>query len=139
MFPNSRLSLPLMMLLCTSTAFASAYEIDRPDGTLQLSSPYHPLLFAAFISNLAGHLRLGNDHVSPRSVELVFDLASLASSKGAFQSDTTLTLRGTSCRAPMSCSWRGAQEDGQSVAEHFGIRSSGAWERVSTSNTTSGE
>jgi len=139
MFPNCRLSLPLMMLLCSSTAFASAYEIDKPDSTLQLSSPYYPLLFAAFIANLAGHLHLGNEYVTPRNAELVFDLASLASPKGAFQTDTTLTLPGTSCRARMSFSCRGAQEDGQSFAEGFSIRSPDAWERVLTSITTSGE
>lgn len=82
MFPNRRLSLSLMlslmMLVCSSTALASAYEIDRPDSTPQLSSQYSPLLFGAFISNLAGHLRLGNDQVTARSSELVFDLDSLA-------------------------------------------------------------
>ncbi len=130
MFPNRRLSLPLMMLVCSSTAFASAYEIDRPDSTVQLSSPHSQLLFEAFISNLAGKLRLGNAQVNPRSSELVFDLASLASPKGAFQTETTLTLPGTSCRAPMSFKWRGAQENAQSVVENHGVRSSDTWERI---------
>jgi len=120
MFPNRRLSLPLMMLVCSSTTLASTYEIDRPDSTLQLSSPYSPLLFAAFISNLAGHLRLGNDQVTARSSQLVFDLASLASPKEAFQTDTTPTLPDMSCRAPASFS----------VTEDFSIRSSDAWKRV---------
>jgi hypothetical protein len=132
MFPNRRLSLPLMMLVCSSTALASAYEIDRPDSTLQLSSPYYPLLFSAFISNLAGQARLGNDQVTSRGSKLGFDLASLASPKGVFQTDTTLTFPGTSCRAPVSSNWRGAQENGESVAETFSIRSSDAWERVLT-------
>jgi hypothetical protein len=132
MFPNRKLSLPLMMLVCSSTALASTYEIDRPDSTLQLSSPYSPLLFAAFISNLAGHLRLGNDQVTARSSQLVFDLASLASPKETFQTDTTPTHPDTNCRAPASFNWRGVRENGQSVAEDFGIRSSDAWERVLT-------
>jgi hypothetical protein len=132
MFPNRRLSLPLMMLACSSTALASAYEIDRPESTLQLSSPYSPLLFSAFISNLAGHGRFGNDQVTARSSKLVFDLASLGSPKGAFPMETTLTLPGTSCRAPVSLNWRGTQENGQSIAEDFSIRSSDAWERVPT-------
>jgi hypothetical protein len=133
MFLDRRLSLPVMMLICSSTALASAYEIDRPDSTVQLSSPYYPLLFSAFISNLAGHVRLGDDQVTtPRSSELVFDLASLASPNGVFRTDTTLALPGTSCRAPVSSNWRGAQENGQSVAEDFGIRSSDAWKRVLT-------
>ena len=128
MFPNRKLSLPLMMLVCSSTAFASAYEIDRPDSTVQLSSPHSQLLFEAFISNLAGKLRLGNAQVSPRSSEWVFDLASLASPKGAF--DTTLTLSATNCRAPVSFKWRGAQENAQSVVENHGVRSSDTWERI---------
>lgn len=78
MFPNRRLSLSLMLLVCSSTALASAYAIDRPDSTLQLSSPYSPPFFGVFISNLAGHWRLGNDQVTARSSELVFDSASLA-------------------------------------------------------------
>ena len=132
MFPNRRLSLPLMMLVWSSTALASGYEIDRPDSTIQLSSPYSPLLFAAFISNLAGHLRLGNDQLPPRRSQLVFDLTSLRSPKEAFQSDATPMLPDTSCRAPASFNWRGAQENAQSVAEDFGIRSPDAWERVTT-------
>lgn len=132
MLPNRRLSLPLMMLVCSSTALASAYEIDRPDSTLQLSSPYSPLLFGAFISKLAGHLRLGNDQVTARSVELEFDLASLASRKVAFQTDTTLTFHGTSCRAPVSLNPRGVQENGQSVIEDLRIRNFDAWERALT-------
>ena len=132
MFPDRRLSLPLMMLVCSSTALASAYEIDRPDSTLQLSSPNSPLLFSAFISSLTGHVRLGNDQVTPRSSKLMFYLASLASPKGAFQADTTLALPGTSCRAPVSLHWRCAQENAQSVVEHFSIRSYDAWERVLT-------
>jgi hypothetical protein len=132
MFANRRLSLPLMMLVCSSTALASTYEIDRPDSTLQLSSPYSPLLFAAFISNLAGHLRLGNEQVTARSSELVFDLASLASPRGAFQTDTMPMLPDTSCRASASFNWRGAQEKAQSVAEDFSMRSSDAWKRVLT-------
>jgi hypothetical protein len=60
MFPTRRLSLPLMMVVFPSTALASAYEIDRPDFTVQPTTPYYPLLFSAFISNLASHLGLGN-------------------------------------------------------------------------------
>ena len=101
MFPNRRLSLPLMMLVCSGTALASGYEIDRPDSTVQPSSPYTPLLFAAFISNLVGHLRLGNDQATQRSPHLVFDLASLTSAKEAFQTDATPTPPDTSCRAPV--------------------------------------
>jgi len=122
MFPTRKLSLPLMMLVGSSTAFASAYEIDRPDSTLQLSSPYAPLLFAAFISNLAGHLRLGNDQVTARSSEFVFDLASLASPRGAFQTDTMPTFPDTSRQLPASLNCRGAPENAQSVAEDFSIR-----------------
>jgi hypothetical protein len=132
MVPNRRFSLPLMMLVCSSTALASAYEIDRPDGTLQLSSPYSPLLFAAVISNLAGHLRLGTDQVTTRSSELVFDLASLASPRGAFQTETTPTLPDTSCRAPASFNWWGARDNAQLVAEDFSTRNSEAWERALT-------
>ena len=132
MFPNRRLSLPLMMLVCSSTALASAYEIDRPDSTLQLSSPYSPLLFAAFISNLAGHLRLDNDQVTARSSELVFDLGSLASPRAAFQIDTTPTLPDRSCRALVSLNWRDAQDNAHSVAEDFSTRNSDAWERALT-------
>jgi|SRR5579859_1116904 len=124
MFPNRRLSLPLMMLVGSSTALASAYEIDRPDSTLQVSSPYSPLLFAAFISNLAGRLRLGNDPLTARSSELVFDLASLASSSGAFQTDTTPTFPDTSRRLPPSVNCRATQKNARSVAEDFGIRNS---------------
>jgi hypothetical protein len=132
MFPNRRLSLPLMMLVSSSTALASAYEIDRPDSTLQLSSPYSPLLFAAFISNLAGHLRLGNDPETARSSESVFDLASLASPREAFQADTTPTFPETSRRLPASLNCRGAQENAQSVAEDLSIRNSDGWERALT-------
>jgi hypothetical protein len=131
MVRNRILSLPLMMLICSSTALASAYEIDRPDGALQLSSPYSPLLFAAFLSNLAGHLRLGNDQVTARESELVFDSASLTSPRGAFQTQTAPTLPDTSCRAP-SFNWRGTQEDARSVAEDFSARTSGPWERALT-------
>ena len=130
MFPNRRLSLPLMMLVCSSTALASTYEIDRPDSTLQLSSPYFPLLFGAFISNLAGHLRLGSDQPTARSSGLLFDLGSLASPKRAFETDTTPTLPDTSCRALASFNWRGTEENAQSVAEDSSIRSSDAWERA---------
>jgi hypothetical protein len=132
MLSNRRLSLPLMMLVGSSTALASAYEIDRPDSTLQLSSPYSPFLFAAFISNLAGHLRLGNDQVTARSSELVFDLASLASPRGAFQADTMPTFPDTSRRLPASLNCRGPQENAQSVAEDFSIRNSDGWERALT-------
>jgi hypothetical protein len=132
MFRNRRLSLPLMMLVCSSSALASTYEIDRPDPTLQLSSLNSPLLFAAFISNITGHLRLGNDQVTARSSELVFDLASLASPKGAFQTDTMPTLPDTSCRAPASFNWRDAQENAQSIAKDFSIRNSDAWQRALT-------
>jgi len=120
------LSLPLMMVVFSGTALASAYEIDRPDSAVQPSAPYYPLLFSAFISNLAGHLGLGNDRMSPRKLDLVFDLASLESPTGAFQTDTTLTLPGTSCRERA----RGTQENGESVAEDFNIRKSDSWERV---------
>jgi hypothetical protein len=132
MFPNRRLSVSLMLLVCSSTALASAYEIDRPDGTLQLSPPNSPLLFAAFISNLAGHLRLGNEPVTPRSKELAFDLASLASPMGPFQTDMTLTLADTSCRPPVAFNWRGAEPRKQSIGEDSIIRSPDAWERVLT-------
>jgi hypothetical protein len=132
MFPNRRLPLSLMMLVCSSTALASAYEIDRPDSTLPLSSPYSPLLFAAFISNLAGHLRLDNDRVTARSSELVFDVASLASPGAAFQTDTTPTLPDRSCRALLSLNRRDAQDNAQSVAEDFNTRNSDAWERALT-------
>jgi hypothetical protein len=132
MFPNRRLSLLLMMLVCASTALASGYEIDRPDGTVQPSSPYSPLLFAAFISNLAGHLRFGNDQATQRSTHLVFDLASLTSPKEAFQTDTTPTPPDTSCRPPALFNWRGAQETAQSDAEDFSIRNADAWGRVLT-------
>lgn len=117
MFPTRRLSLPLMMVVFPSTALASAYEIDRPDSTVQPATPYYPLLFSAFISNLASHLGLGNSQKPPRSLDLVFDLASLESPTGAFPTDTALTLPATSCRAPVS--WRGVQENGESVAEGF--------------------
>jgi hypothetical protein len=130
MIHNRRLSLSLLMLVCSSTALASAYEIDRPDSTSYLSSQHSPLLFGAFISNLAGHLRLGNDHVIARSSELVFDLDSLALPVGAFKTDTTPMLSDTSCRAAASLNWQGAQENAQSVAEDFGIRNSDAWERA---------
>jgi hypothetical protein len=131
MFPHRRLSLPLMILVCSGTALASTYEIDRPDSTLQLSSPYSPPLFAAFVSNFAGHLRLGNQLTSRRS-PLVFDLTSLASPKEALDTDTMPTLSDTSCRAPASFNWPGAPENSQSVAEYFGVRSSDTWERVLT-------
>jgi hypothetical protein len=127
MFPNRRLSLPLMMLVCSSTALASGCEIDRPDNTVQTSSPYSPLLFAAFISNLVSHLGLGKDQATQRSPHLVFDLASLTSPKEAFQTDTTPTPPETSCRAPAFR--RGAQETAQSVAEDISIRNSNAWGR----------
>jgi hypothetical protein len=132
MFPNRRLSLPLMMLVCSSTALASGYEIDRPDSTVQLSSAYSPLLFAAFISSLAGRLRLGNDQATQRATHLVFDLASLTSPKETFQTDTTPTPPDTSSRGPALFNWRGAEETAQSVAEGFSIRNADAWERVLT-------
>jgi hypothetical protein len=116
MFPTRRLSLPLMMVVFPSTALASAYEIDRPDFTVQPTTPFYPLLFSAFISNLASHLGLGNSQKPPRSLDLVFDLASLESATGAFPTDTALTLPGTSCRAPASFNRRGVQENGESVA-----------------------
>jgi hypothetical protein len=130
MIPNRRLSLPLMMLVCSSTALASTYEIDRPDSTLQLASPYSPLLFATFISNLAGHFRLGNGQATSRRPQLVFDLGSLASAREAFQTDTTPTLSEMSCRAPASFNWPAAPESEQSVGEDFRIRNSD--ERVLT-------
>jgi hypothetical protein len=132
MFPNRRLSLTLMMLVCSSTALASAYEIDRPESRLPLSSPYSPLLFSTLVSNLADHVRLGNDQVSARSPQLRFDLASLASPEEAINADTMLTLPGASCRAQASHAWRRAQENQQSIAQNFGIRSSDAWEPVLT-------
>jgi hypothetical protein len=130
MFPTRRLSLPLVMVVFSSTALASAYEIDRPDSAVQPSAPYYPLLFSAFISNLAGHLGLGNDRMTLRSLDLVFDLASLESPTGAFQTDTAMRLTGTSCRAPASFNRRSAQENGESVAEDVNNRNSDAWERV---------
>jgi hypothetical protein len=132
MFPNRKLSLPLMMLVCSSPVLASGYEIDRLDSTVQPPSPYSSLLFGTFISNLAGHLRLGNDQVTARRSELVFDLASLASPTEAFQTDTPPTLPDTSCRAPASFNWWGTHQSTQSVAENFRIRSSDAWKRVLT-------
>lgn len=132
MFPNRRLSLPLMMLVGSSTALASAYEIDRPDSTLQMSSPYSPLLFAALISNLAGHLRLGNGQVTARSPELVFDLASLTSPREALQTGITPMFLDTSRGLPASLNSRAAQENAQSVDEDFSIRNSDGWERTLT-------
>ena len=117
MFPTRRLSLPLMMVFFSGSALASAYEIDRPDSSVQPTTPYYPLLFSAFISNLASHLGLGNGQKTLRSSDLVFDLTSLESPTGEFPTDTTLTLPGTSCRAP-------------AVAEDINIRNSDAWERV---------
>lgn len=102
MFPTRRLSLLLVMVVFSSTALASAYEIDRPDSVVQPSAPYYPLLFSAFISNLAGHLGLGNDRMILRRLDLAFDLASLESPTGAFQTDTAVRLTGTGCRAPVT-------------------------------------
>jgi len=130
MFPTRRLSLPLMVVVFSSTVLASAYEIDRPDSTVQPTTPYYPLLFSAFISNLASHLGLGNGQKPPRSLDLVFDLASLESPTGAFPTDTTLTLPDTICRAPASFNRRGMRENEESVAQDFNIRKSDAWERV---------
>jgi len=132
MFPNRKLSLALMMLVCSSTALASSYESDRPDGTIQPSSPYSPFLFGTLISNLSGHLRLGNDQVTARSSELVFDLSTLSSPKEAFQSYTTPAPFDTRCRAPAIVNWWGAQEDAHAVAQNFSIRNPGGWERVLT-------
>ena len=136
MFPTRRLSLPLVMVVFSSTALASAYEIDRPDSAVQPSAPYYPLLFSAFISNLAGHLGLGNDRMTLRSLDLVFDLASLESPTGAFQTDTAMRLTGTSCRAPASFNRRSAQENGESVAGTLTIgtpmHGSGYWQSLTT-------
>jgi hypothetical protein len=132
MVPNHRLSLPLMMLVCSSTALASDYESIGPTASFNGSAPYSPLLFAAFISNFAGHFRLGNDQVTRRNSQLVFDLASLASPKEAFQTDTAPTLPDTCCRARASFNWRGAQANAQSVADDLSIRSPDAWEPVLT-------
>jgi len=134
MFPNRRLSLPLMMLVCSGTALASGYEIDRPDSTIQPSSPHSPLLFGTLISNLAGHLRLGNDQVTARSSELVFDLPTLAAPKEAFQIDTAPTPFDTNCRAPALFNRWDAQENAQSVAQHFSIPRRDGWKRVLTVN-----
>jgi len=132
MFPNRKLSLALMMLVCSRIALASGYESDRPDSTIQPSSPYSPLLFGTLISNLAGHLRLGNDQVTARSSELVFDLRTVASPKEAFQSDTTPTPFDASCRAPTLFNRWDAQENAESVAQNFSIRNPHGWERVLT-------
>ena len=124
MFPTRRLSLSLMMLFFSSTALASAYEIDRPDSAGQSTTPYYPLLFSAFISNLASHLGLGNGQIPSRSLDLAFDLASLEAPTGAFPTDNMQTLPGTSCRAPASFNRRCVQQNGESVDEDS------AWERV---------
>ena len=79
MFLTRRLLLPLMMVVVSSTALASAYEIDPPDSTVQATTPGYPLLFSAFIADLASHLGLGNGRKPLRSLGLVFDLASLES------------------------------------------------------------
>jgi hypothetical protein len=132
MFPNRKLSLALMMMVCSSTALASGYECDRPDSTIQPSSPCSPFLFGTLISNLAGHLRLGNDQVTARSSGLVFDVPTLASPKEAFQSDTTPAPFDTSCRGPALVNRWGAQENAQALAQNFSIRHPGGWERVLT-------
>ncbi|MGD0505768.1 MAG: hypothetical protein ABSD02_23880 [Steroidobacteraceae bacterium] len=123
MVPNRRLSLTLILLVCFSTALASAYENDQLESRLPPSSPYSPLLFSALLSNFAGHVRLGNDPVTAHSPDLAFNRASLASPKEVFQADTMLTLPGTNCRVPGSHN---------SVALDFGVRNSDAWDRVLT-------
>jgi hypothetical protein len=61
---------------------------------------------------------------------LVFDLASLASPREAFRTDTTPMLPDMSCRAPASFNWPAAPENAQSVTEDFSIRSADVWKRV---------
>jgi polyisoprenoid-binding protein YceI len=77
-----RMPLSLLLLASSGGAFAtsqSAFEIDPVHSTVRIASPDSQQPFTASISNLAGSLRLNGEQMIPRSLELVFDLASLHS------------------------------------------------------------
>jgi polyisoprenoid-binding protein YceI len=176
MHTNLRLASQLVLLVSVSPALNAApiaYEIDSAHSTVLISSPDSRGPFEASVANLAGDLRLDGDQRTPRSLELVFDLASLesgnasldgllrgpkylwvarnpygvtiaanirASSAETFQADSTLTLRDSSCKAPVSFNWRIVEENGLPVgylhgtsevrAQDFRIQNTDPWDRM---------
>jgi polyisoprenoid-binding protein YceI len=82
MHTNFRLASQLILLVSVSPALDAApiaYEIDPAHSTVLISSPDSQVPFEASVANLAGDLRLDGDQRTPRSLELVFNLASLES------------------------------------------------------------
>ncbi len=86
MFARHRRHLSLLMLASSSCALAgapTAYQIDPSGSTVEIASRDSLRPFEASVHNIAGNLRLTRDASAPRSLDLVFDLASLDSGDAA--------------------------------------------------------
>lgn len=82
MFERHRMPLSLALLASSGCALAglpTAYEIDPTGSTVEIASRDSLRPFEASTHNIAGNLLLTSNAVTPRSLDLVFDLAALDS------------------------------------------------------------
>jgi len=82
----SRIPVSLALFTLSGAALASAsalYAVDPAASTVRITSSDGTQPYVVSLSNVAGSLRVGGEHLSPRSLDLVFDLKALRGADSA--------------------------------------------------------
>jgi polyisoprenoid-binding protein YceI len=82
----SRIPVSLALFTLSGAALAAGsvvYAVDPAASTVRIISSDGTQPFEVSLSNVAGSLRVGGEHLSPRSLDLVFDLGALRGTDSA--------------------------------------------------------